>query len=135
VKSLALAGLAATLVAMLATAVVAALARAAGVDFEVPDGGDTIPVSGVAVVTGVFSLVGVVIAMALLRWSDRPAVWFLRTAVTLTAASLVPPVLSGAAVASIVALVALHLVAAAVMIPAVARSVRARSTERQLGSS
>jgi len=32
-------------------------ARAIGVDFEVPDGGETIPLSGFAVVTGFFSVV------------------------------------------------------------------------------
>jgi len=93
---IALTGLVATLTAMVATAVAAALARAAGIDFEVPEGGETIPVTGVAVVAGVFSLVGTVIAAALLRWSARPAARFLWTAVTLTAVSLVPPVLSGA---------------------------------------
>lgn len=58
-------GLLATLAAMVASTLAAALARAAGVDLEVPDGGETIPLSGIAVVTGVFSVVGVVIAPAL----------------------------------------------------------------------
>ena len=78
-------GLVATLAAMVATTVAAALARAVGVDFEIPDGGETIPVTGFAVVTGFFSVVGTVIAAALLRWSARPAERFLWTAVTLTA--------------------------------------------------
>jgi hypothetical protein len=73
-----------------------ALAHAVGVDFEVPDGGETIPLSGFAVVTGFFSVVGIVMAAALLRWSARPAERFVRTAVSLTAISLVPPLLSGA---------------------------------------
>ncbi len=103
---------------------VAALARAAGVDFEVPEGGETIPLSGFAVVTGFFSLVGVVLAAALLRWSAHPAERFVQAAVSLTAISLVPPLLSGAAAATIAALVVLHLVAAAVMIPALARGLR-----------
>ena len=74
--------------------------------------------------TGFFSLVGVVLAAALLRWSARPAERFVRTTVALTAVSLVPPVLSGAGAATVVTLVALHLVAAAVMVPALARSLR-----------
>ena len=115
-------GLVATLAAMVATAVAAALARAVGVDFEVPEGGETIPVIGVAVVTGFFSLVGTVIAAALLRWSAGPAERFLWTAVTLTVVSLVPPVLSGANAATTISLVGLHLVAAAVMIPPLTRS-------------
>ena len=77
-------------------------------------------------VTGVFSVVGVVMAAALLRWSARPAKQFVRTAVSLTAISLVPPLLSGAEPATIVALVGLHLVAATVMIPTLARSLRTR---------
>ena len=115
-------GLIATLAAMVATALAAALARAVGVDFEVPDGGETIPLPGFAVVTGFFSVVGVVIAAALLRWSDRPAERFVQTAVSLTAISLVPPLLSGANTATIIALLVLHLVPATVMIPTLARS-------------
>lgn len=77
--------------------------------------------------TGFFSVVGVVMAAALLRWSARPAERFLRTAVTLTAISLVPPVLSGADTATTTALLGLHLVAATVMIPTLARSLRTRT--------
>jgi hypothetical protein len=128
VRGLVATGLLATLVAMAATALAAALARALGVDFEVPEGGgETIPVAGVAVVTGVFSLVGVAIATALLRWSARPVRRFGWTAGSLTALSLVPPVVSGADPASIVSLVALHLVAASVMVPALVQGLRRRA--------
>ncbi|MCZ7437830.1 DUF6069 family protein [Micromonospora sp. WMMC241] len=120
-------GLIAALVAVVATTVAAALARTAGVDFAIPDGGETIPLSGFAVVTCFFSLVGVLIAAALLRWSIRPARRFLWTAVTLTAISLVPPFLAGAALATAVTLAGLHLVAAAVMIPALTRTLRSPS--------
>jgi hypothetical protein len=125
VLRLAATGFLATLAAMLATTSAAALARAAGVDFEVPDGGETIPLSGIAVVTGFFSVVGVVIAVALLRWSGRPAERFVSTALSLTGISLVPPVVSGAATATVAALIGLHLVAATVMIPSLARGLRA----------
>jgi len=120
-------GLIATLAAMVATTLTAALAQAVGVDFEVPDGGEAIPLPGFAVVTGFFSVVGVLIAAALLRWSARPAERFVRTAVTLTAISLVPPLLSEADPATTAALLGLHIVAAAVMIPTLARSIRART--------
>ena len=120
-------GFVATLAAMTATVLTAALAQAVGVDFEVPDGGETIPLPGFAVVTGLFSTVGVVIAVALLRWSARPARRFVQTTVTLTAISLVPPLLSGANPATTTALIGLHLVAATVMIPTLARSLRART--------
>jgi hypothetical protein len=123
-RGLAVTGFIATLAAMVATTLAAALARAVGVDFEVPDGGETIPLSGFAVVTGFFSVVGIVIAAALLRWSTRPAMRFVMTAVSLTAISLVPPLLSGANTATTTALLGLHLVAATVMIPTLARSLR-----------
>lgn len=120
-------GLAATLAAMAATTLAAALARAVGVDFEIPDGGETIPLSGFAVVTGFFSVIGIVIAAALLRWSARPAGRFVWTAVTLTAISMIPPLVSGADTATVTALIGLHLVPAAVMIPVLARSLRTRT--------
>ena len=126
-RGLAGTGFIATLAAMVATTLAAALAQAVGVDFEVPDGGETIPLSGFAVVTGCFSVVGVVIAVALLRWSARPAERFVWTAVTLTAISLVPPLLSGASSTTTAALLGLHLIAAAVMVPALARSLRTRA--------
>lgn len=68
--------------------------------------------------------IGVVIAAALLRWNAHPARRFVQTAVTLTAFSLVPPVIVGADASTTASLVALHLVAAAVMIPSLTRSLR-----------
>jgi uncharacterized protein DUF6069 len=112
----------AALAAVAATTLAAALARAAGVDFAIPDGGETIPLAGFAVVTGFFSVVGIVIAVACGRWSAHPAERFGWTAGSLTAISLVPPFLVGASTTTAATLVGLHLVAAAVMIPALARS-------------
>ena len=126
-RGLAGTGFIAAVAAMVATVVAAALAQAGGVDFEVPDGGETIPLSGFAVVTGFFSVVGIVMAAALRRWSARPAQRFGQTAVTLTAISLVPPLLSGADTATTSALLGLHLVAATVMIPTLAWSLRSGS--------
>ncbi len=123
-KRLAVTGLLAVLAAVAATAIAAAVARAIGVDFEI-SGGETIPVSGIAFVTCVFSVVGVGIAVALLRWSARPAERFVWTAVSLTAISLIPPFLAGADAATTTALIGLHLVAATVMIPTLARSLGA----------
>ena len=57
-RGLAGTGLIATLAAMVTTTLAAALAQAVGVDFEVPDGGETIPLPGFTVVTGLFSVVG-----------------------------------------------------------------------------
>ena len=120
-------GLLATIVAMTVTTLGAALAKAAGVSFEIAGGSETIPVGGFATLTGFFSVVGVVIAVALLRWSARPAERFVWTAGSLTALSLVPPLLAGADAATAVVLLVLHLVAAAVVIPTLARSLRGRS--------
>ena len=126
-RRLAVTGLIATLAAMVATTLAAALAQASGVDFEVPDGGETIPLSGFTVVTGFFSVVGVMIAAALGRWSARPAERFVWTAVSLTAISLVPPLFSGGNTATIAALIGLHLVAATVMIPTMTRLLRTQT--------
>ena len=123
-------GFIATLAAMVATTLAAALAQAVGVDFEVPHGGEPIPLPGFAVMTGFFSVVGVVIAAALLRWSARPAKRFVQTAVSLTAISLVAPFLSAANSATITALLGLHLVAATVMIPTLARSLPHQHSQR-----
>jgi hypothetical protein len=126
-RRLAVTGVVATLAAMVATTLAAALARAAGVDFRVGDSGEPIPLPGFAVVTGFFSVVGLLIAAALLRWSARPAERFVWTTLSLTAVSLVPPLLSGSGPATTSSLVGLHLVAATVVIPALARSLPTRS--------
>ena len=86
--------------------------------------------SGFAVVTGFFSVLGVVMAAGLLRWSARPARRFVWVAVSLTAISLVPPLLSAASTATITALIGLHLVAATVVIPTMARSLRTQAGYR-----
>ncbi|MFB9235545.1 DUF6069 family protein [Plantactinospora siamensis] len=131
-RGLAGTGLLATLAAMAATTGVAALARAAGVDFQIPEGGEAIPLPGFAVVTGLFSVVGVAIALALLRWSARATERFGWTAVSLTAISLIPPLLVGADAAISATLIGLHLVAATVMIPVLVRSLGGR-TDRPSG--
>lgn len=120
---IAVVGLAAAVAAAGLNAAVAAIARAAGVDLAVT-GGEAIPVSGIAFVTVVLSAVGVLIAAALSRWSNSPVRWWWRTTVALTALSLVPPFLAAADTATAVTLVVLHLLAAAVVVPAVARSLR-----------
>ena len=122
-RGLTVSGIVATLVAIVITTLAADLARVAGVDFAV-SGGETIPVSGIAVMTGLFSLVGLVMAVALRGLSARPAERFMWTAWSLTAVSLVPPVLAAGDAATADALMGLHLVAALVMIPALASSLR-----------
>jgi hypothetical protein len=126
-RRLAVTGAIATLTAVAATTLAAALAQAAGVDFRIPAGGERIPLPGFAVVTGFFSIVGMVIAGAFRRWSTSPAKRFAWTAVSLTAISLIPPLLSGANTATTAALLGLHLIPAAVMIPTLTRTLHPRA--------
>ena len=114
-------GLVAALVAAVVVTLAAALARAAGVAFQIPDGEERIPLPGFATVTVCFCLAGVVVAVLFQRRSARPADRFAWTAGTLTAISLVPPLLVGADAATAATLVGLHLLAALVMIPTLVR--------------
>lgn len=116
------AGLLAAVVTAGVTTAAAALLRLGGVDLKV-DGGE-VPVAGIGTVTFAAASVGVLLAVAMRRWSARPAELFVRVALALTAVSLVPPVLWGHGPSTVVALVVLHLLAAAVMVSAVARLLR-----------
>jgi hypothetical protein len=122
-RSVLLGGVAAAAVAAIATSLVAAAGHAAGISLEV--GGAPIPVQGFATLTVIFSLVGVVLAAVLGRFAKRPRTMFLRTTVALTVLSLVPDVLAPAATGTKVLLMVTHLVAAAIVIPAVARRLSA----------
>lgn len=117
--SLLLTGSVATVAAAAATAVVAAAGQAAGLSTAV--GGAPIPASGFAVMTLIFAVLGLVIAVALRRFAGRPRTAWIRTTVVLTALSFVPDLLVGAAVTTKVLLIVTHVVAAAIVIPAVAR--------------
>jgi hypothetical protein len=113
-------GIAAAVVASVATTVLAALASAAGVSFA--DGtGASIPIAGFAQLTMVFSLVGVGIAGVLARTARRPRRVFVRTAVSLTVLSVVPDVTFGFDAGSAATLITLHTVAAAIVVPILAR--------------
>ena len=112
-------GVLATLAASAATPVVAAAAQATGISLEV--GGAPIPVLGFGTLTAFFSLIGVVMAVAMARFARRPRSTFVRTTVVLTALSLVPDLIAPAAPTTKVLLMLTHLVAAAIVVPAVAR--------------
>jgi len=116
-------GLAATAAASAATMAVAAAGSAAGVSLDVS--GAPIPVSGFGVLTTVFSLVGLALAAVLARTVRRPRRAFVRTTVVLTVLSLVPDVIADAAPGTKALLMLTHLVAAAIVIPAVARRLSA----------
>jgi hypothetical protein len=116
-------GVVAAALASGATPIVAAAGRAAGVSLDV--GGAPIPVPGFAVLTAFFSVVGVVLAAVLSRTARRPSSAFVRTTVVLTVLSLVPDVIVDAAPATKALLMLTHLVAAAIVIPAIARRLAA----------
>ncbi len=115
-------GVAATAAASAATMIVAAAGRAAGISLDVS--GAPIPISGFGVLTAVFSLAGLVLAVVLSRTARHPRRAFIRTTVVLTALSLVPDVIADAGPATKALLMLTHLVAAAIVIPAVARRLR-----------
>lgn len=121
--SLLLAGSAATVAAAVATALVAAAGEAVGISTAVS--GTAIPASGFAVLTVIFSVLGLGIAAALRAFARRPRTAWLRTTVVLTVLSFVPDVLADAAVDTKILLMLTHVVAAAIVIPAVARRLSA----------
>ena len=110
-------GLAAGVVAAGAVTVVAAAARALDVGLEVD--GEAIPVAGFAQVTLMATVVGLILASVLARRARHPRTTFTRTTVALTALSCVPSVLLITGAASITVSVLTHLVAAAIVVPAV----------------
>ncbi len=122
-RTLTATGVTAAAVASAATMTVAAVGHAAGISLDM--GGAPIPVSGFGVLTAVFSLVGVALAVVLSRKARHPQRAFIRTTVVLTVLSLVPDAIADAAPATKALLMFAHLVAAAIVIPAVARRLAA----------
>ncbi|MEV4894564.1 DUF6069 family protein, partial [Nonomuraea sp. NPDC055795] len=118
-----LGGLAAAGVAGAATAAVAAAGEFAGISLVV--GGVPIPVAGFGVLTIIFSVVGLLLALLLARRARRPRTAFVRTTIALTVLSLVPDVLVDATAATRVLLMLTHVIAAAIVVPAIARRLSA----------
>jgi uncharacterized membrane protein len=112
------AGTAAGIAASVATGAFAALARSIDVPLRVA--GSPIPLPGFAEVTFVAAVIGTVLAVRLSRRANRPRHTFVITTIVLTFASFVPDVLADAHTATKVALALSHVVAAAIVIPALA---------------
>jgi hypothetical protein len=123
IGALAMTGVVAAAAASAATMIVAAAGHAAGISLDVS--GAPIPVLGFGTLTAVFSLVGLVLAAVLSRTVRHPRRAFVRTTVVLTVLSLVPDVIADAGPATKALLMLTHLVAAAIVIPAVARRLSA----------
>ena len=112
-------GVAATATAALVVTALAAGAHAAGVSFEDRTGAG-IPLLGFTQLTVVFSLVGVALAAVLARRARTPRRTFVRTALALLALSFVPDLAVGFDAGSAATLMALHTVAAAIVVPTLA---------------
>jgi len=119
-RSVAPHGVLASLIAAAATTAAAATASAMGVSFADP-AGSTIPLLGFTELTLVFSLIGVGLAAVLARRAKRPRSTFVRTTSTLVVLSFVPDLVSGFDAASAVTLILIHLLAAAIVVPTLAK--------------
>jgi cyanophycinase-like exopeptidase len=111
-------GLAAGLGASVATAGTAGVAHAAGVSLAV--GGQAIPLVGFAQMTFVAAMLGTLLAAVFARRATRPQRTFLVTTIALTLLSFVPDVLADAHASTRLTLALTHIVAAAMVIPALA---------------
>jgi len=105
------------------TTAVAAAADAAGVPFAID--GEVIPLLGFAQMTLIGAVIGGLLAAALNRYASAPQRTFAWVAVVLTALSCVPSVALPPDVATKAVLVATHVLAAAIIVPALARQIRA----------
>jgi hypothetical protein len=113
-------------IAAAATTAVAASAHAAGVPFEID--GEMIPLLGFAQMTLVGAVLGGLIVAALNRYSAEPRRRFLTIAVVLTALSCIPSIAMPPDVATKAVLVATHVIAALVIVPALTRTARSTSS-------
>jgi hypothetical protein len=117
-RSLLRTGSLAGLAAAGATTAVAAVGDAAGVSHDIA--GEPIPLLGFAQLTFVGALLGVAIAVVLARRAAHARGTFLKVTAALLVLSFVPDVLADAAVDTRALLVLTHLVAAAIVVPALA---------------
>jgi peptidoglycan/LPS O-acetylase OafA/YrhL len=101
-----------------ATTAGAAVLRAAGVPLAVHG---KIPLAAFAQLTFIAAVSGGVLLAVLIRRSSAPRQRFVQTTAGLTALSFVAPVAFADTTASKTALVALHLLAAAIIVPMLAR--------------
>ena len=109
-------------VGAIAAAVVTAAAgllHAVGVSLEID--GEMIPLLGFAQMTFLGAAIGGFLLAGLNRWSAEPRRRFVQVAVALTALSCVPSVAMPDDVATKLTLVALHVLAAAIIVPVLLR--------------
>lgn len=111
--------LATAAIGAVATTAAAAALHAAGVSFAID--GEAIPLLGFAQMSFLWTLVGGVVAGSFRKRSAHPRLRFVQTTIVLTVLSCVPSVTAPASNGTRAALVATHLVAAAIAIPLLAR--------------
>jgi hypothetical protein len=111
-------GTVAGVTASVATFTFAAAARALDVPLKIA--GESIPLGGFAQLTFVAAIIGTILAVVLARRANRPRRTFVVTTLALTFVSFVPDVLADATTATKFALALSHVVAAAIVIPALA---------------
>lgn len=109
-------------VAAVAATAMAAVADAAGVPLAID--GEVIPLLGFAQMTLVGAVIGGLVAAGLNRWSARPRARLLAFSVVMTVLSCIPSVAYPPDAATKVVLVATHVVAAAIIVPVLARTTR-----------
>lgn len=129
-RTVALHGALASVGAAAATTTAAAIASAMGVSFA-DRTGSAIPILGFTQLTLLFSLTGVGLAAVLARRAKRPRSTFVRTTGTLVVLSLVPDLVVGFDAASAVTLILTHLLAAAIVIPTLAKRLAAVGQPKQ----
>jgi hypothetical protein len=100
------------------TTAVAFLLRGAGVPLVVHG---EIPLAGFAQFTVFAAVVGGVVLSLLNKLSSSPGRWFLRLAIGFTALSCIVPAVFAETAASKIALVALHVLAASIIVPVLVR--------------
>ena len=108
--------------AAVATVVFALIAKAIDVPLEIDH--EEIPVLGFAMVTLLWTAVGTVLAAVMARRAKSPARTFVVTTIVLTILSFVPVVNADATTATQVTLALAHVLAAAIVIPALALRLR-----------
>ncbi|NEA34330.1 DUF6069 family protein [Streptomyces sp. SID13031] len=128
VRNLIKASLVAVVLAALAAEVLTALVRAAGVDLAVGNPGgkadSVVPVAfGACAISLTLAMIaGTLLALLINRFSSHPARTYIRTTIVLTVASLAAPLTAaGTSTATKLTLIAVHLTAASIIIPAVGR--------------
>jgi hypothetical protein len=121
-----LAGAVSGLAAAAATTAVALGAKAIDIPMmaapQTATAAEAIPLYGFAQGTITATVIGTLLALALARWARRPAATFVAITVVLTVVSFAGPITTGfATTATRVVLALTHVVAAAIVIPAIAR--------------